>query len=102
MILVDIGPVEPLVVFVEVVATSGAVSESRRSALMAVATDAGFLNGQLAFVTAYEDRSHSAFKRSVSELAWQSFAWFMSEPDHIVVLHRGDDSENVKLSALMG
>ncbi len=23
-------------------------------------------------------------------LAWRSFAWFMSEPDHMVVPHRGD------------
>ena len=36
-----------------------------------------------------------------SELAWRSFAWFMSEPDHIMVLHRGDDADRALLSELM-
>ncbi|MCY4535395.1 MAG: BsuBI/PstI family type II restriction endonuclease [Bryobacterales bacterium] len=101
LILVDLGPTEPLVVFVEVVATSGPMNESRKSALMAVATEAGFTEHQVAFVTAFADRSHAAFRRSVSELAWRSFAWFVSEPDHILVLHKRVGSENLKLSDLM-
>ena len=101
LILVDLGPAEPLLVFVEVVATAGPVNESRQTALMAVATEAGFDEDQVAFVTAYADRDEAAFKNSVSELAWRSFAWFMSEPDHIVVLHRGSDAEPVRLSDLM-
>ena len=101
LILVDLGPPEPLLVFVEVVATAGPVNESRQTALMAVATEAGFDEDQVAFVTAYADRDESAFKGSVSELAWRSFAWFMSEPDHIVALHRGSDVEPVRLSDLM-
>ena len=102
MILVDLGPTEPLVVFVEVVATAGPVSESRRDALMTVATIAGFNEKQVAFVTAFQDRNHAAFKSSVSELAWQSFAWFMSEPDHIMILRRGTGASKAKLSDLIG
>ncbi len=102
LILVDLGPPEPLLVFVEVVATAGPVNESRQTALRVVATEAGFDEDQVAFVTAYADRDESAFKASVSELAWRSFAWFMSEPDHIVMLHRGSDAEPVRLSDLMG
>ena len=101
LILVDLGPSEPLIVFVEVVATAGPVSESRRDALMSVATDAGFAEGQVAFVTAYSDRNQAAFKSSVSELAWQSFAWFLSEPNHIMVLRQGNDAARVKLSELL-
>ena len=101
LILVDLGPVEPLVVFVEVVATAGPVSEARQTALMSVATEAGFSENQVAFLTAYADRDDAAFKASVSELAWRSFAWFISEPDHIVVLHGGADAEHVRLSDLM-
>ena len=97
----DLGPVEPLLVFVEVVATAGPVSEARQAALMAIATEAGFGEGQVAFLTAYADRDDAAFKASVSALAWRSFAWFMSEPDHIVILHRGADAERVRLSDLM-
>ena len=101
LILVDLGPAEPLLVFVEVVATAGPVSEARQAALMAIATDAGFSEHQVAFLTAYADRDDAASKASVSELAWGSFAWFMSEPDHIVVLYGGADTEQVRLSDLM-
>ncbi len=101
LILVDLGPADPILVFAEVVATAGPVNEARRTALMAIATEAGFGEGQVAFLTAYADRDESAFKRSVSELAWRSFAWFMSEPDRIMLLHGGADSEGTHLSDLM-
>jgi len=101
LIMVDLGPDEPLLVFVEVVATAGPMSEARRTALMAIATDAGFSENQVALLTAYADRGDSAFKASVSGLAWNSFAWFMSEPDHIVVFRRGAEAERLRLSDLM-
>ena len=101
LILVDLGPTEPMMIFVEVVATDGPVNEARQAALMAVAKEAGFNEDQVAFVTAYADRDDSAFKGSVSELAWRSFAWFMSEPNHILVLHRGAATDRVRLSVLM-
>ena len=68
---------------------------------MAIATEAGFGEDQVAFVTAYSDRDAGAFKGSVSELAWRSFARVMSEPDHIMVLHRGADTDQVLLSKWM-
>lgn len=92
----------PLIVFVEVVASAGAVSESRKDALLSVAAEAGFADRQVAFVTTFADRNHAAFKRSVSELAWRSFAWFMSEPDHIIVLRQGIGTTRQKLTALVG
>jgi hypothetical protein len=101
MILLDLGPDQPLLIFVEVVATAGYISEARQTALMAIATEAGFDEDQVAFVTAYADRNDTAFKNSASELAWRSFAWFMSEPDHIMVLHRGTDAGRVSLWDLM-
>ena len=101
LILVDLGPDEPLLVFVEVVATAGPVDEARQAALLAVATEAGFREEQVAFVTAYEDRDDSAFKGSVSELAWGSFAWFMSEPEHILVMRRGGLAGRARLSYLV-
>ena len=102
LILVDLGSAEPLIVFVEAVASAGPVSESRKDAHMSVATKAGFAEDQVAFVSAFADRNDGAFKRSVSELAWRSFAWFMSEPDHLMVLRQGTDSTKLKLTALMG
>ena len=101
LILADVGPVKPLLVFVEVVATAGPINEARQTVLMALAAEAGFSEEQVAFLTAYSDRDNAAFKRSVSELAWRSFAWFMSEPNHIVLLRRGADAGQVRLSELM-
>lgn len=101
LILVDLGPPEPLLVFVEFVATAGPVNESRRAALMALATEARFQEEQVAFVTAYTDRDATAFKGSVSDLAWRSFAWFASEPQHIIMLHRGTNPQQAHLSDLM-
>lgn len=47
---------------------------------------------RVAFVTAYLDRSHAAFKKSIAELAWHSFAWFAAEPEHIIALQDGTQS----------
>jgi len=86
LILVDVGPPEPLLVFVEIVATDGPVTPARRQALSSIATTAGFRQEQIAFVTAYWDRSVTAVKRTIEALSWQSFAWFVSEPEKIIVL----------------
>ena len=69
LILVDLGSVDPLLNFVEVVATDGPVSDSRQTALMTVATEAWFSKDRVAFITAYADREAVAFKGSVSKLA---------------------------------
>ncbi|HEU4368534.1 MAG TPA: BsuBI/PstI family type II restriction endonuclease, partial [Methylomirabilota bacterium] len=100
LILVDIGGNDVLLVFIEVVATDGAITGARQKALLQIATDAGFGPEQVAFVTAYRDRRDSAFKRTVDALAWRSFAWFSSEPDHIIVLRDGT-SQPVGLRQLL-
>jgi hypothetical protein len=89
LILVDLGPSEPVLVFVEVVATDGPISERRKAALSERAMAAGFQLSRVAFVTAYRDRSDAPFRKTVSELAWGSYAWFMSEPENIVIMHDG-------------
>jgi len=89
IILVDLGPVHPLLVFVEVVATDGPIGETRKAALLRITERAGFPPENIAFVTAYLDRSNSAFKKTVDALAWGSFAWFMSEPNEIFALLDG-------------
>ena len=83
-ILVDLAPAEPLVVFVEAVATDGPLTAARREALLGLLTAAGFKAEQAAFVTAFEDRDTAAFRKAVADLAWGSFAWCLSEPDHII------------------
>ena len=89
LILADLGPADPLIVFVEVVATDGPISQRRQDALYVLTDAAGFDRGQIAFVTAYRDRSAPGFRKTMSELAWDSFAWFASEPHNIVQLKDG-------------
>jgi hypothetical protein len=101
IILVDLGDTENgqiLLIFVEVVASDGPVTPQRQDALLKIATDAGFPAERVAFVTGYLDRSHPAFKKTIAELAWRSFAWFAAEPEHLVVLHDGR-AETVKTLA---
>lgn len=86
IILVDVGSGKPLFVFVEVVATDGAITEARREALLPILGDAGYDPVQTAFVTAYLDRDQPGFKKTFSSLAWRSFAWCVSEPENIVAL----------------
>lgn len=85
LILVDVGTKEPLIVFVEVVASDGPISERRKSALLKLTDNAGFERGNVTFVTAYQDRNPT-FRRTSSVLAWGSFAWFASEPNQIIML----------------
>lgn len=85
-ILADLGPDHPLLVFVEVVATDGPVSERRKAALLELVEKAGFPVEHVAFVTAYLDRSAAPFKKNVNALAWGSYAWFASEPDGLLEL----------------
>ena len=87
LLLVDLEPREPLLVFVEVVATNGAITAERQAALRTIATDAGYRARQIAFVSAFFDRNSPGFKKTASRLAWNSVAWFMSEPDRIVLFH---------------
>jgi hypothetical protein len=84
-ILVDLAPGEPLIVFVEAVASAGEMTEARRGGFLELMTGAGFKASQVAFVTAFADRNAAAFKRAIANLAWGSFGWCLSEPDHIIV-----------------
>jgi len=95
IILVDLGEVKSsgiFLIFIEAVATDGAITPQRQETLLKIATDAGFPANRVVFVTAFLDRSHSAFKKTISELAWNSFVWFAAEPEHLIILHRGKET----------
>lgn len=92
IILADLGPKHPLLVFIEVVATDGPVTRERKKALTDLARGAGFPPEHVVFVTAFLDRSDSAFKKAVDSLAWGAFVWFASEPEHLIHLNEGEAS----------
>lgn len=85
IVLVDLGPAHPLLIFVEVVWSDGPINEARKTALLDIAQGAGFASENVAFLTAYLDRGTAPFKKTVSSLAWGSYAWFASEPDNLIV-----------------
>lgn len=89
IILADLGPSHPLLVFVEVVATDGPVSKERKEALTRIALGASFPLEHVAFVTVYLDRSVGPFKKTVDSLAWGTFVWLAAEPQNLVWLHEG-------------
>ena len=73
LILADLAPKEPLIVFVEVVATDGAITPRRLEAIYEITDSAGFDRKQVAFLTAYQDRNSAGFKKTVAQLAWGTF-----------------------------
>lgn len=99
IILVDLGKHgdEVLFAFVEVVATDGPINDTRKKALLQIATAAGFNEGSIVFLTAFEHRGAAAFKKAIADLAIGTFAWFMAEPDSLLILRSGGP---VPLSAL--
>jgi BsuBI/PstI restriction endonuclease domain/BsuBI/PstI restriction endonuclease HTH domain len=104
IILVDLGDDNTggvLLVFIEVVATDGPLTKQRQEALLKIATVAGFPPQRVAFVTAFLDRSHAAFKKTMAELAWNSFVWFAAEPQNLMVLLEGKEKIANSLAALM-
>lgn len=80
-----------LLVFIEVVATDGAIDSIKKKAFREVATSAGFSDDHLAYLTVFADRSAAPHKKLVDKLAWGSFVWFASEPDNIVVPREGHE-----------
>lgn len=102
IILIDLGDdssgLEMLVVFTEVVASDGPINRHRKDVLTSLATEAGFDPENLAFLTAFQDRGLQPFKKAISQLAWGSYAWFSTEPDHLIDLR--DQGKLVKLSTL--
>ena len=84
IVLVDLGPDHPLLIFVEAVHSDGPVNEARKTALLKLAFEAGFASENVAFVTAFLDRGSASFRKTVGTLAWGSYAWFASEPQCLI------------------
>lgn len=96
-ILVDLGSEmdgsDFIVLFVEAVATDGPINQNRKSKLTQIAIDAGFKEENLCFMTAFLDRDCRAFKKSIPNIAWGSYIWFVSEPDKIISLRNGEEEK---------
>ena len=101
LVLVDLAASQLLLVFVECVVSDGAITKQRREELLDLAIQQGFTDRNCAFVTAFEDRSAPVFRKVSSSLAWATFAWFASEPDHVIHFHEGGTETTRSLSDLL-
>ena len=101
VVMIDLGVEPPLLVFVECVATGGAINEARRAALEALAVTSGYAAQDTAHVTVFGDRTEAQFRAHAAALAWGSFVWFASEPDNLVFLRRGGRRAKTTLAALL-
>lgn len=75
-------------VLLELVATGGPMTAARVDDLSAWLRDQGLAGSRVAFGTVFPDRGHPTFSRYARDLAWGSFAWLASEPEHLIVLLR--------------
>lgn len=100
LIMVDMNPPgRPhrfLLVFCEAVASEGPIDELRQQDLIKILTKVGFGPDDGAFLTAYLDKVSATYRASAHELAWRSFAWFVSEPDCLMHLR---EATNLKKMA---
>lgn len=101
VLLVDLEPEPPLVVFVECVISNGVVDERRRAELEALASRTGYKPDDCTYVTAFRDRAVSPFQKRSAALAWDTFAWFETEPDHIIFLRAGIEKSSTSLAHLL-
>ena len=105
VILVDLGPDERpeslLLIFVEVVASDGPISNARRQVLLDIATHAKIEPERVAFMTAYLDRDEGPLRKNLPILAWNSFVWIASEPENIIALNGGEADGSPPLHALL-
>ncbi len=89
LILADLAQDAPVrLVFCEVVATDGPVTQARKDALMKIVGRTDIPESAIEFLSAFEDRSAGPFRKTFGSLAREGIVWFRSEPDLLVRLSR--------------
>jgi hypothetical protein len=101
LVVLDTEPGKELLVFLEVVASDGPISDSRKRALQSMAQYARMPADRVAYVTVYADRDHSTLRKTFGSLAWNTLVWLASEPDQLIVLHERPQSTQTRLFDLL-
>jgi hypothetical protein len=79
-IIADLGTSPVEFWLIEVVATDGPVTEHRKAELLAWAKKQHVPVANCQFLSAFQARTQSGFRKRVAELATGSYAWFLDEP----------------------
>lgn len=106
VVLLDIfqknGQDTTLLIFVEVVATSGPMTQVRKDTILALLGERGYDTNKVAFVTAFLDRADKAYnKKNLEKIAWGSFVWFANYPKNIMIMKENGIDNCKKLNELM-
>src|SRR5438552_3663810 len=96
IILVDLTSSAILIVFIEIVATDGAITNRRKEAMYNITDAAGFKRSEVMFVTVFQDKNSQAFRKAFENVTSNSLIWFSSEPNNVFILREGA----IKLSKL--
>jgi hypothetical protein len=85
IILIDVPENKPMkIIFVEVVYSSGPMHQKRKEAFEKLALESGHEANNVFYISAFEDKESKAFKKYFASIAWGTFAWFASEPKHLL------------------
>ncbi|WP_280414951.1 BsuBI/PstI family type II restriction endonuclease [Nocardia carnea] len=87
-IVVDIAPNHGDFWFIEIVASDGPITETRRKKFLDWAVSQEISETQCHFLTAFQSRTHGAAKKALPQIAQGSCAWFEDEPDHLLTWDR--------------
>jgi len=90
VILLDEGSNPMRLVFAEIVHSDGPIRQERMVEFLRLAAGGGFDEEACSFITVFSNRNSSPFKKAANHLAWGSFAWFMNEPDKLVVMSKAN------------
>lgn len=101
LILADLGEKQPIIVFVECVASDGPINDRRKQELVQMACAANYREEDCAFVTVFKDRSDSVSRKLVPSIAWGTFVWYASEPEEIIFLRQGKEERKASLKELL-
>ena len=86
LVLADLGRDPILLIFVEVVATDGPITEARKAQFLELTDNAGYEREEVVFLSAFRKRNAAPLKRRLDGLAVDSAVWCMAEPDLIIWL----------------
>lgn len=101
LILAELGEEQPIIVFIECVATDGPVNDRRKQELIELARTANYKETDCAYVTVFKDRADSASRKLVPSIAWNTFIWYASEPDEIVFLRKGGIERRISIGDML-
>lgn len=91
LVLADLGSRATKLFFVEIVATDGPITESRRREFLQLTERGGYAPKNIVFVSAFSDRNSQALKKRLSAIAVDTLIWCMAEPNLLICMQESGE-----------